>query len=60
MTTQEQFKPGQTQKDLPADSGEETIANLDRIRHADGEHSTAKIRLNLQKTMQRHAAVFRR
>jgi len=60
ITTQEQFKPGETQKDLPSDAGEATIANLDKIRYAQGEFSTAKIRLDLQKTMQKHAAVFRR
>ncbi len=60
ITTQEQFKPGETQPDLPADAGEESIAKYDELRFADGEHSTAKIRLALQKTMQRHAAVFRR
>jgi succinate dehydrogenase (ubiquinone) flavoprotein subunit len=37
-----------------------TIDNLDKLRYAKGEHSTAKIRSALQKTMQRHAAVFRR
>lgn len=38
------YKPGQTQKDLSPDAGEETIANLDKLRFADGEFSTAKIR----------------
>lgn len=60
ITTQEQFKPGQTQPDLPSDAGEECIAKLDELRYADGEHTTAQIRLELQKTMQWHAAVFRR
>ena len=59
LTSKETITPGQTQKDLPADAGEETIARLDQIRHANGEHSTAKIRDKLQRTMQRHAAVFR-
>lgn len=44
MTTNEMYKPGQTQKDLAPDAGEQTIANLDKLRYADGEHSTAKIR----------------
>jgi succinate dehydrogenase (ubiquinone) flavoprotein subunit len=59
ITTQEQFKPGEKGPDLPSDAGEECIAKLDELRFADGEHSTAKIRLDLQKTMQWHAAVFR-
>ena len=60
ITTQEEFTPGQTQKPLPNDAGEASIAKLDKIRYANGEHSTAKIRSALQDTMQKHAAVFRR
>jgi len=60
QTTQETFTPGQTHKPLAADAGEATIAKLDKIRFAKGEHTPAKIRGQLQKTMQRHAAVFRR
>lgn len=41
ITTGELYKPGQTQKDLPADAGEETIRRLDKIRYANGEYSTA-------------------
>jgi succinate dehydrogenase (ubiquinone) flavoprotein subunit len=60
QTTQEQFTPGQAHKPLPSDAGEFSIAKLDKIRYADGEHTPGKIRGELQKTMQRHAAVFRR
>ena len=60
QTMEETFKPGQTQKELAADAGEETIARLDRLRYSKGEHSAAAIRSKLQKSMQRHAAVFRR
>jgi len=59
-TTSKTFKPGQAQKELPANAGEETIANLDKIRYSKGPMSTAQIRGQLQRTMQRHAAVFRR
>lgn len=59
QTTQENYKPGQTQPDLPADAGEESIARLDAKRFASGTHTTAEIRGKLQKTMQKHAAVFR-
>lgn len=41
------------------DAGEESVANLDKIRHANGNITTAELRLNMQKTMQNHAAVFR-
>ena len=59
-TTSETFKAGQAQRELPKDAGEQTIANLDRLRYSKGTEPTAKIRLAMQKTMQRHAAVFRR
>jgi succinate dehydrogenase (ubiquinone) flavoprotein subunit len=32
---------------------------LDKIRFADGDIPTAELRLDMQKTMQNHAAVFR-
>jgi len=60
QTTAEEFKPGQAQRDLPADAGEESIANLDRLRYSTGDYSTAKLRLEFQKCMSRYAAVFRR
>lgn len=56
----ENAKPGGTVPQLPKDGGEASIANLDKCRYANGSTPTAEIRLNLQKTMQKHAAVFRR
>lgn len=53
------FKPGEAQRELPKGAGEATIASLDKIRFSKGTEPTAKIRLAMQKTMQRHAAVFR-
>jgi len=44
---------------LPADSAEYALARLDRLRHADGSHSTASIRDAMQATMQEYSAVFR-
>lgn len=35
------------------------MANLDWARHANGNVTTADLRLSMQKTMQTHAAVFR-
>ncbi len=35
------------------------MANLDKLRFADGSVTTAELRGKLQKTMQNHAAVFR-
>jgi len=55
----EAYKPGQTQPDLPANAGAESIDKIEKFRTANGSLSTAVIRDNLQKTMQKHAAVFR-
>lgn len=44
-TTQEDYKPGQTQRDLPVGTGEETIKKFDKIRYSKGSEPTAKIRL---------------
>ncbi|CAG2061908.1 unnamed protein product [Timema podura] len=44
---------------LDLSAGEASVANLDWVRHAKGNISTAALRLNLQKAMQTHAAVFR-
>ena len=40
-------------------AGEASVANIDRLRHANGSTPTADIRLKMQKAMQNHAAVFR-
>jgi len=44
---------------LKETSGEEGLARFDELRYAAGETSTADIRLDMQKTMQSHCAVFR-
>ena len=46
-------------KDLPGDVLDKALDRFDRLRHADGELSTAQIRLDMQRTMQADAAVFR-
>ena len=51
--------PGGAQKPLAKDAGEAAIDRLDRTRHAAGSQSTGEIRLNMQRTMQRYASVFR-
>jgi succinate dehydrogenase/fumarate reductase flavoprotein subunit len=40
-------------------AGEQSVANLDKIRHNNGDIPTADLRLKLQKAMQDKAAVFR-
>ncbi len=46
-------------KPLRPQDGEAAIAKLDRLRQAKGSLKTADIRLNMQRTMQAHCAVFR-
>ncbi len=55
----ELFRPGERQAPLRRDAGEEAVARLDKLRNAKGSLPTAKIRLNMQRVMQDHAAVFR-
>jgi len=52
-------KPGDKLRDLPADAGEKSIANVEAVRTANGKTSTAALRLEMQKSMQSHAAVYR-
>jgi len=58
--TIEQYKPGAGIKQLNKNIGTATIGKLEKFRTSDGPLPTAKIRLNLQKTMQKYAAVFRK
>lgn len=51
--------PGAAIKPLPANAGAASIANLDKVRYADGAVPVAELRLEMQKTMQNNAAVFR-
>lgn len=52
-------KPGEKLSELKPNAGEESVANLDKLRYANGAIPTANLRLNMQKTMHTHAAVFR-
>merc|ERR1719229_1914429 len=58
-TIAEESKPGEAVGALSPNAGEASIANLDKIRFADGDIPTSQLRLKMQKTMQHHAAVFR-
>jgi len=48
-----------TQPPLPKDAGDLAVSRLDRFRNASGSRRTAEIRLDMQRVMQNHAAVFR-
>jgi succinate dehydrogenase / fumarate reductase flavoprotein subunit len=52
-------KAGAPHKELPGDALDASLSNFDRLRHANGGTPTADIRMNMQRTMQRDAAVFR-
>lgn len=55
----ETIKPGTPHKFLADDGSDAIVAHFDQLRHADGSTATAKIRDDMQRTMQKHAAVFR-
>ncbi|OUI78067.1 fumarate reductase [Commensalibacter intestini] len=59
LRAKETLKPNDNIPPLPANAGEDAIARLDTLRYAKGNTRVAKLRDNLQRTMQRHAAVFR-
>jgi succinate dehydrogenase / fumarate reductase flavoprotein subunit len=55
----ETIKPNSPHKDLPPSACDAALANFDRARNANGDTSTADLRLNMQRIMQKDAAVFR-
>ncbi|CAH8650389.1 unnamed protein product [Heterobilharzia americana] len=52
-------KPGDAGPELKPDAGEASIANYDKLRTANGQYPVAHVRLEMQRTMQEYAAVFR-
>jgi succinate dehydrogenase / fumarate reductase flavoprotein subunit len=52
-------KPNTKHRPLPKDAGDFAVSRIDKLRHAKGSLKTAEIRLNMQRVMQNHAAVFR-
>jgi succinate dehydrogenase / fumarate reductase flavoprotein subunit len=53
------LRPGTGHKPLPRDAGDLAVSRLDRFRNARGGRRTSEIRLDMQRVMQNHAAVFR-
>lgn len=53
------IKPGAAQAALPADSADLALGRLDHFRNAKGGSPTAEIRIEMQRAMSAHAAVFR-
>jgi succinate dehydrogenase / fumarate reductase, flavoprotein subunit len=52
-------RPGTLQEPLPKDGADLALSRLDHFRYADGKSPTAEIRIDMQRTMQADAAVFR-
>ncbi|MGN6741171.1 succinate dehydrogenase flavoprotein subunit [Dyella sp.] len=55
----EVIQPGASHKDLPASVLDKALTRFDGLRNANGSTPTAKIRAEMQRTMQSDAAVFR-
>jgi succinate dehydrogenase / fumarate reductase flavoprotein subunit len=55
----ETLKPHADQAPLPPRAGEASLDRFDRVRHASGGTKVAELRLEMQRNMQGHAAVFR-
>ena len=55
----ETMAPGQRHAALPDEAGQNSVVRIETLRNADGARPTAEIRLEMQKVMQNHAAVFR-
>ncbi len=55
----ELLDPEEPTRPLAKDAGDHALERLDRARHADGEVPTAELRLEMQRIMQSHCAVFR-
>ena len=53
------IQPDASQPPLPPKAGEASLDRFDRARHAKGGTRVADLRLEMQRTMQAHAAVFR-
>jgi succinate dehydrogenase / fumarate reductase flavoprotein subunit len=53
------LEPGAAHKPLPRDAGDTSLARIERLRTAHGSRPTAEVRLEMQRTMQSDAAVFR-
>lgn len=53
------IKSDERPKPLKENAGDNALARLDKLRNANGSRRTAEIRLDMQRTMQNDAAVFR-
>ncbi|MEG3148285.1 succinate dehydrogenase flavoprotein subunit [Sphingomonas sp. ZT3P38] len=59
LRLKETLKPNTSHNPLPKGSEELALGRLDHFRNAKGGSPTAEVRLEMQRTMQKHCAVFR-
>ncbi|MFG1399684.1 succinate dehydrogenase flavoprotein subunit [Roseixanthobacter pseudopolyaromaticivorans] len=55
----ETVRPGEKQRELPANSADLALSRLDHFRNAKGSTATAELRGRMQRVMQNNCAVFR-
>ena len=55
----ETMEPGARHQPLSDTAGQNSVDRIEKLRTADGKRPTAEIRLEMQRVMQNHAAVFR-
>ncbi len=53
------IEPDTSHEELPKDAADLALTRLDHFRNAKGSSPTAQIRIDMQRTMSTHAAVFR-
>jgi len=59
LRARDTINPNEPTAPLKENSGLEALERFDKVRNADGKTLTASLRLELQKSMQGHCAVFR-
>ena len=59
LRAKETVDPSEPIPSISDNAGEATLERLDKLRYAEGSRTTAEIRLEMQRSMQAHCAVFR-
>lgn len=59
LRAKDTIDPNEPIPSISENAGEATLERLDKLRYAEGTRNTADIRLEMQRSMQAHCAVFR-
>lgn len=59
LRAKETVNPDEPIPSIADNAGDQTLERMDKLRFADGSRATSEIRLEMQRTMQAHCAVFR-